>query len=217
MFGQKDFLDSLLDSAMDQEARRKFKKMPTIGLKPREEQVKEAFKSVYAPENWEQGKVFAIIHRSPTGEFTLLGAYQEFVHMRRRKLFSAKVLSAPSGATKYIRCEGVVEVQDQLFVTGDHWLNPPRPLEPPHEEDSGQIRDVELSFDLFLGDLQVVARNVKIVVRLERNWIRRVTLRDTTQFVCPTNKSVFFFPKELDVLDAMSFENKVALKGVLHI
>jgi hypothetical protein len=214
MFGDRDPLDALLLEAMDQAARRKVKKLPTI--QPlREEKIRESFKALYAtPENWLPTRCLAVIHRSERGEHTLLGAFQELKHVRHRHLFSGKTVQIATGAMKLERCLIPSEVEDQMFVTGDHWLHgaPPPPNFPDNPEG---IVDRQLLFDLVLHDLQVEAIQAKITVRTEHGWTRRVVLSDTTQFHCPTNRQTIFLPKGLDILDGMSFDCKKALKEYL--
>lgn len=215
MFGDPSPLDALLLEALDHEARRRIKKQPTLIIQ-REEKIKESFRALYNnPDNWLAGPVIAVIHRAEKGENTLLGAFQKFSHVRRRTLFSGKVINTPTGAIKYERIEGPALPEDQMFVTGEQWLHDIRPKLPEFPENPEGIVDHQLGFDLSLGDLQVEAKQAQVEVRTERGWIRRVSLRDTTQFFCPTNRVVIFLPKGLDVLDAMSFECKKALKDRL--
>lgn len=213
LFGNHGPLDALLLEALDQEARRKFKKIPT--LKPeREAQIKETFKNLYlSPDNWLPRKIVAVVHRSDSGEYTLLGAFQKMIHVTNRHLPNGKTISRPTGASKLVRCEGPVSVEEEMIVNGDYWLHGIQPLSIPDFGDNPEgIADHQLAFDLHLGDLGVEASKVQIEVRTERGWIRRVVLRDTTQFFCPTNKIVIFLPKGTEILEAMSFECKKKLK-----
>lgn len=216
MFGDHGPLDALLLEALDHEARRKFKKLPTI--KPeREAKIKESFKALYlTPENWLPRKVIAVIHRDLSGNHQLLGAFQRMIHVTHRTLPSGKTIPRPTGASKLVRCESPCSVEDEMIVTGDYWLHGiPQPLPPDFGDNPEGIADHQLAFDVVLADLGVEARQARLEVRTERGWTRRAVLRDTTQFFCPTNKVVIWLPKGLDILEAMSFECKKALKDRL--
>lgn len=217
MFGARDPLEALLDDAIDQDRRRKIKPLPTLRVKPREEQIKESFKQLYLnPDNWSPGKVLALVHRNEKGETTLLGAFQQLNHVRHCKGLHGTMTIKPTGlGMKLVRCEGPALTVETLFVTGDQWLHGPPEMQ--HIPDNPeQIADHDLSFDLLLGEMQVAAKSARIRVRTERGWTRRVCLIDTTQFFCPTGKTAIFLPKGTDVLEGMSFENKVSLKERLQ-
>ncbi len=213
MFGQRDPLDLLLLSAMAsaQNRQAKLKKQPTLVL-AREAVIHETLKERYLnPANWRPGKILAVIHRAEDGATTLLGAFQHQTHVRHRETLKG-TQHIPTGATKLVRLEGPHPVEDQMIVTGEHWLHDIQMKPAEFPENPEGLADHELTLDIHLSDLQVEAKGVKVQVRTERGWTRRVTLRDTTQFHCPTNRLAIFLPKGIDVLDGMSFENKKALK-----
>lgn len=199
----KDSLDVLLDEALSQSKARRtaaLKASPAVrGPAP------PTFHETFAnPANWRDGKVIAVIHRAPDSTLTLIGAFREYLHKSTE-------------ARKLVRIEGPMTVTSEEYVTGAHWLGVVLPEGPARLEDPEVIQDRELLFDLMLDSIKVTSRDTLIRVRLERGWIRSVTLVYSTQFACPTNKVFIHLPKRLDVLEAMSFENKVALKKCLRL
>lgn len=208
----KSSLDGLLRSAMANQAltQTKVKRMPDSKGLSREALVRESFKATYAnPDNWAAGSHIAVIHRDDKGNHQLLGAFQEFFHVRKSAHLNRAIRT---GARKLVRAEGPVLIAHEEIVTGDQWLHGPAPEQ--HIPDNPEeIFDHQLTFNLSLADLQADAPEAKIEVRTERGWIRWVKLVNTTQFLCPTSRVAFFLPKNIDVLEAMSHENKIVLKN----
>jgi hypothetical protein len=195
----RDPLDALLDSAMAQASNRKAKALPD--KKTRLEILKESFNTTYTnPDNWTQSKSVALIHKASNGHLTLLGAFKEFLHKR-------------TSARKLCRCTEPLAIDCEEIVTGDWWL---RNREEIHwAENPEHLTTREFAFDLELGELQVFAKTVQIRVYLKENWISKVELIEQTQFACPTNKIFLYFPAGLDILEGMSFENKMSLRKVI--
>ena len=194
------FLDDLLASAK-REAHERGKKPPRAST-PRPPSEAETLRSRFEnPENWLAKRTLAVVHRAPEGTLTLLGAFKEHV------------FRSDPHTRKLIRIEEPSAVEGQEFVTGDYWLKPRFSAEFPEWQDG--IEDREIFFDLELDSIQAHAHGVPLTVRLENGWIRSAKLRFNTQLVCPTNRVFFFLPRGLDVLEAMSFANKVAMKKEL--
>jgi len=192
----RDPLDALLDSAMAQASNRRVKALP--GKKTRLEQLKESFNTTYTnPENWTQSKSVALIHKSSNGHLTLLGAFKEFHHKR-------------TAARKLCRCSEPLAIDCEEIVTGDWWLRNREEIHWPENVEHYSTR--EFNFDLELGELQMFAKDARIRVQLKADWIAKVELVEQIQFVCPTNKIFIYFPQGIDVLEGMSFENKLALR-----
>lgn len=196
-----DSLEGLLADAMQQARRRKVTNKAIAKPVPPKEPFRSTFQN---PENWRPGKVLAVIHRSAEGKLTLLGAFREYVHMK------------VEGSRKLCRISEPVPIEGEHFVTGDNWLSPHAAILPPSEDNPEGIEDRELQFDLEIPCLQIIAKQAKIRVRLEKGWIRSVKLARQTQFVCLASKIFIFFPPNLDVLEEMGFDNKVALKKRLE-
>ncbi len=191
----KDPLQALLDEAVAIQSRKRVIKQPT---KPdRLEKLKEAFHSTFTnPENWLPGKAIAVIHRAKDGHQTLLGAFREFTHKHNK-------------ARKLCRSPEPMAIDCEEIVTGDWWVR----REQPHFDDHAPHLELrEFAFDIELGELQVFAKTALIRVHLRNTWIAKVELIEQTQFVCPTNKMFIYFPAGLDILEGMSFDNKLALR-----
>lgn len=194
----KDPLDALLESALAQASLRKVKALPS---KARGEP-KEPFNTTYTnPENWLPGKAIALIHKAADGHLTLLGAFQEFNHKR-------------TTARKLCRVTEAMMIDSEEIVMGDWWVKPREGIK--WDENSEHLSTREFAFDLELGELQLFAKAATILVHLKETWIAKVELKEQTQFTCPTNKIFIFFPAGLDILDGMSFENKLALRERLR-
>lgn len=195
----RDQLDALLDSALAQAARRKVKPMPTNA--DRLDKIKESFHSIFTnPENWLPGRAIALIHQASNGNKTLLGAFREYTHKR-------------SAARKLCRSMQPISIDSEEIVTGDWWLKQHDALHWP--ENPEHIETREFAFDIELSELQVFAKAAPIRIRLKAGWIQRVELVEQTQFASPTNKIFIHFPAGLDILEGMSFENKMSLRGRL--
>ena len=199
-FPMRDSLDALMDSAMAQASRRKVKTLPD--KKTRLEILKESFHSTYTnPDNWQMSKAVALIHKTADGHLTLLGAFREFTHKR-------------TTARKLCRCAEPLAIDSEEIVTGDWWLRSREEIHWAENPDHLSLR--EFNFNLELGELQVFAENAPVRVHLKAGCICRVHLAAQTQFVCPTNKIFIYFPAELDVLEGMSFSNKIQLRQRLE-
>lgn len=200
-----DSLEILLKEALTSQAQRRtaaLKSSPKVIL-PAKPDIREIFAN---PANWREGRCIAIIHRTREGEQTLIGAFTEFRHKSHE-------------ARKLIRLDGPNAVSGEEYVTGDYWLRETHQLADANlrEADVQPIVDREIIFDLMLEAIQVHASDVALVVRLVHGGISEVRLKFSTQFACAKSRVFIHLPKRLDILDAMSFENKVLLKKRLGI
>ncbi len=201
---QIDPLDALLQEALAEASKKKVKPVPTgnkDSIKGRLDQLKESFRTMFTnPDRWLPGAAIALIHKAPNGHQTLLGAFREFNHKS-------------STARKLCPCSGPTLIEKEEYVTGDWWL---------HDRVRKVIENKEhwtvhkLRFDVELTALQVFAKSVALEVRCKEAWIAEVRLAEQTTFASPEGKQFIYFPAYLDILDGMSFANKVALQDVLH-
>ena len=199
-FPMRDSLDALMDSALAQASRRKVKTLPD--KKTRLEILKESFHSTYTnPDNWHASKAVALIHRASDGHLTLLGAFREFTHKR-------------TTARKLCRCAEPMAIDSEEIVTGDWWVHSREEIH--WAENPDRLSHRKFLFDLELGELQVFAKSTLIRVHLKDDWVAKVELVEQTQFTCPTNKIFIYFPAGLDVLEGMSFSNKIQLRQRLE-
>lgn len=196
-----DPLDRLLSNAMASERRRKFKKLPSA--KPPSAKTLTLRESFANPANWTpfSPQAIALIHRSG-GTLTLLGAFRERRHLRL-------------DIRELTRTEEPLAMSHQEFVTGPYWLNP-RPYDGQIAPDPEIHTQRELVIDLVFPELSLSSEKVSVVVHLESGWMRAVCLANRTLFQSPDGRIHTWFPAQLDVLDVMSFESKVALKNLLR-
>lgn len=193
-----DPLDRLLQDALSQERRRRFKKLPAIKAPALKTiSLRENFAN---PENWITGPVLALIH---TETLTFLGAFQETRH-RRIDIRQLHRITEP------------MPIDRQEYVSGPRWLNPSPPWEGPPPEFPDPNRFLNLVFDLSFPELGVSADEVGLEIHLENGWIRSVCLKQPTAFSSPCGRSHITLPSGVNVLDVMGHDNKVDLRRYLQ-
>lgn len=197
----KDNLDVLLTQAKAEASRRRVRALPSKDR--RLDAIKEAFNTTYTnPENWQRTRGIALIHRSACGTLTLLGNFSELMHKRNTKV------------RKLVRENEPIAISAEEIVTGDWWIRK-ETAEAIASRDHFETR--QITFDLELDELQVYAKDAAIRIHLKNNHIARVELTEQTKFICPTNRIFVYFPADLDVLEGMSFTNKIALRQRLGV
>lgn len=188
----RDSLDELLSSAL-KEARER-----SAG---RAKAIRESFSQIWSnPENWRAGRFLAVVHRSADGTLTLLGSFREHLHRR-------------VSARKLVRLSEPGPIEGTEYVTGSHWFGGPEPVEFSGKEFI-ETRRIQLDSLRLLET--VSSSHVSLDVRLEGGWIRWAQLAEETTFSCPLKETFIILPQGLHILDAMSFEGKVALRKAVE-
>lgn len=185
------FLDPLEDLLAECEAAgpaRKRTKRPEV-------EAPRTFSSQFSdPERWERKRGVALIHAETE---TLLGNFSEYVHR-----------SVP-GARKLIREEAPLLVSATERVSGSWWLGDSRKPEPRqawHTQRNALIH-------LHLPSLGVHAPLVEVTAFLSYGGIARVELTSPTRFADDHGQVLLDLPQGTNVLDAMSLDGKIALRG----
>lgn len=192
-----DPLDRLLEEALTQDRRRRFKKLPSPKpLALRAISLRENFAN---PDNWLTGSVLTLIHRETQ---SVLGVFQESRH-RRIDIRQLHRISTPMPIDK-------IE-----YVSGNRWLNSSPPWEGQYLDSPDRNSSIELYFNLSLPELGVSADQVRIEVCLESGWIRSVLLKEPILLSSPCGKSHISLPSGVNVLDIMGHDNKVSLRRIL--
>ena len=195
-----DPLDALLASAKQQAYNTKVK---PHGEDKRKAVIKEAFSTLYTnPDNWNHTRNIALIHEAPNGVLTLLGCFHELTHKKVRGVRELKRATEP------------MAIDAEEIVTGTWWLSPEtlQRIKAGKEEER-----IDLQADLQVDDLEVYALKVPIRVYLHNGVMLRIELGEKTQFVCPTNKRLVFLPAGLDVMEGLSRNTKIQIRGALGL
>lgn len=193
-----DPLDQLLEQATREQSRRTVRATPSREDKPLIPKA-HLTPGFYSVENWEKTRTISLIHQ-PTN--TLLGNFNEF-H-----------LLANSKTRKLLRVEEPTATDGTEFVTGDWWLQIEAQR---HAEQKSWIESRSCIIGITLAECGLHCDAAEVIVRLEHGWIARVELAHETRFTCASRNSFLILHAGLDVLEAMSFDCKIALKSELHI
>jgi len=189
-----DPLESLLNEALAEGSRKRVLASPN---KPeRAEKRLRADKRFANPDRWKPTKVVALMHLE---SMILLGNFQEFMH-------------DSLAARKLCRLEGPAVCDELEWVKGDQWLTPKQDERLVAERWS-ESREVVCGITLATVGLHCPAASV--CVRLEFGGMACVVLLDATRFTCPSRNTFMLLPKGLDVIEAMSFDSKLALRSEL--
>lgn len=208
MSAPKDFsdLDMLLARAQARQTPHKERRKRDAMLDPKE--LSEAERRVKArfldPQNWERVRTVALIHCRADGIETLLGNFVEYKHRLSKGV-----------CRKLIRVNEPQEVHDFEYVEGEHWLKMP-------DEHPVKVAGVlaeeqrEAIIDIHLPELgHLFSPDVIVSVHLRWGGIARVELTEDTRFFDKDRREFCELPAGLDVLEAMSAENKAALREFL--
>lgn len=200
-------LDDLLAEAMTQQANRNAaKKVATIDSRAEKAARPKLTPGFYDPINWSHSRTISLIHQ-PTN--TLLGNFKEFLYVGSRVLSITDFIP-----TKLVRVEEPVSTDGLEFVQGDWWLQ--REAER-HADPKSWIESRAAIIGISLPECGLHCDAAEVVVRLEHGWIARVELLAETRFTCAARNHFLTLPAGLDVLEAMSFDSKIALKSEMKI
>lgn len=152
------------------------------------------------PGNWTAGRTISLIHRS--GDvLTLLGNFREYFYPHL------------PGARQLRRVDSPLPTEGTEFVEGDWWLHPSvADLARPER----WVEEREMVIGATLSECGLHCPEALVCVRLSFGGIARVELIDATQFTCPARNTFLILPKGTDILSALSFDSKVALRAGLE-
>jgi hypothetical protein len=191
-----DPLDALLNSALAEQYQRKRTVKASPSEKPKRPILPRSFD---LPENWHETRTVALIHQPSN---TLLGSFREFLYDR-----------AGIHARKLVRVDAPTGVDGSEYVTGDWWLT----ADAERRADPARwVETRELVLGIILAECGLSAPDALVRVRLEFGGIARVELTQETRFVCAARDTFLILPAGLDLLQAMSFDSKLALKAELE-
>lgn len=194
-----DPLDSLLDEAMREAAKRTVRPLPSKDSKAEIAARPKLIQGFYLPENWQHTRTVSLIH-TPTN--TLLGNFHEF-HYRGHKV-----------TRKLVRVEGPCDTDGIERVEGEWWLQQETER---HANPQSWIESRKAIIGISLAECGLHCPAAEVLVRLEHGWIARVELASDTRFTCPARDTFLILNAGLDVLEAMSFDSKIALKSEMHV
>lgn len=193
-----DPLDQLLEQATREQSSRTVRSTPSKEDKPLIPKARLT-PGFYASENWDLTRTISLIHQ-PTN--TLLGNFNEYAYIPNRK------------TRRLMRVESPVATDGTEFVTGEWWLQ----IEAQRRaEVKSWIESRSTVIGITLAECGLHCDAAEVIVRLEHGWIARVELAADTRFTCSARNSFLILHAGLDVLEAMSFDCKIALKSELHI
>jgi hypothetical protein len=153
------------------------------------------------PENWTHTRTVSLIHCSPSGQ-TLLGNFRELVYVHLK------------GTRKLVRIEGPAETDGMEFVEGDWWLG----VEAQRFADVQQWTETrEAICGITLTECGLHSPDAAVHVRLEFNGIARVELARETRFTSLARDTFLILPRGCDILCAMSFDSKLALRAEIGL
>lgn len=189
-----DPLDALLNEALA-EAR----KRPVRNAAPKPApKLNEALNN---PDNWTHTRTISLIHAAPDGT-TLLGNFREFVYAHLK------------GTRKLVRVEGPTETDGMEFVEGDWWLTQQTQR---FAEPQSWIETREAICGITLTECGLHSPDAAVRVRLEFGGIARVELARETRFTSLARDTFLILPTGCDVLCAMSFDSKLALRAEIGL
>lgn len=195
-----DPLDALLETAVREQSRKSTRVLatPSKDDKPLVP-VNKLTGGFYLPVNWKLTRTISLIHQPSN---TLLGNFNEFTYIPNPK------------TRKLTRVEAPVATDGTEFVTGEWWLQ----MEAQHHaEQKSWIESRSTIIGISLHECGLHCDAAEVIVRLEHGYIARVELSHDTRFTCAARNSFLILHAGLDVLEAMSFDCKIALKSELHI
>lgn len=192
-----DPLDALLADAQREAARRKVTVKPAPSEKPKHPALERGFDK---PENWKHTRTVALIHQPSQ---TLLGNFHEYLYdlrgVQARKLVRVTEPCATEGAE---------------MVSGEWWLNAEAER---HTEPKRWIETRDAVIGVTLAECGLHAPDVAVRVRIEFGGIARVELAQDTRFFCVQRDTFLIVAGGVDVLQAMSFDSKIALRADLRL
>ena len=202
-------LDSLLTKALARQTPQKPRRKPTDTVTPEElaaaeRRVRARF---YAPENWERTKAVVLIHVSEQGQETLLGNFAEY----RNKLMK--------DCRKLVRETQPTAIGEIEYVKGENWLADRLVVQPTVMHKDAQAEEQrEAICDIHLPELNhVFAPEVMVTVTLIWGGVAKIELMEETRFFDKERRAHLILPAGLDVMEAMSFESKQAVRRFLGI
>lgn len=190
-----DPLDALLADAQREAARRRVKPAPSE--KPKHPILPSGFSD---PTNWKRTRTVALIHQPSQ---TLLGNFHEFLYDQRGV-----------HARKLVRVNEPTDTDGMELVSGDWWLNAEAER---HADPQRWIETRDVTIGMTLAECGLHAPAVAVHVRLEFGGIARVELAEDTRFFCVKRDTFLIVAAGVDVLQAMSFDSKLALRAELRL
>jgi hypothetical protein len=190
-----DSLDALLNEALAEAGKRRVRNAAQPKPTPRLNVGMEN------PENWTQTRTVSLIHRGPGGQ-TLLGNFNEFTYNYIR------------GTRKLCRVEGPTETDGMEFVEGDWWLTGETQK---FAEPAQWVETREAECGITLAECGLHSPDARVRVRLEFNGIARVELARETRFTSLARDTFLILPVGVDLLCAMSFDSKLALRAEIGL
>lgn len=152
------------------------------------------------PDNWQRTAGVTLMHE---GTNTLLGNFSEY-----RNLID-------KGARKLIREHEPIGIDRTELVNGSLWT---RDIEEPIPSPERLYEHVEVTVDVLLAEMGFVGQGVKVLVTLvQGDLLQRATLSLDTEFHSLDGEQILILPRKLNVLPAMSFDSKLALRAELGL
>lgn len=190
-----DPLDALLNEALAEAGKRRVKNAEPAKAIPR------LNVGMDNPDNWTRTRTISLIHKGLQGQ-TLLGNFHELVYAYLK------------GTRKLQRVEGPTETDGMEFVEGDWWLTGKMQQ---FAEPQTWIETREAECGITLVECGLHSPDARVRVRLEFNGIARVELARETRFTSLARDTFLILPQGCDVLCAMSFDSKLALRAEIGL